>query len=34
MFIPNFLMVDGTIYLVLRRNAPEAPQEYSFECGV
>ena len=32
--VSEILVVDGTIHLVLRRNEPEAPQGYSFECGV
>lgn len=32
--VSEIQVVDGTIHLVLRRNMTEAPQEYSFECGV
>ena len=27
-------VIDGTIHLVLRRNALEVPKGHSFECGV
>ena len=32
--VSEIQVVDGTIHLVLRRNMTEAPQGYSFECGV